>query len=132
MRPMHVAAGVAIFRAGEPSLAVYVIEQNEVAILVGDVTRQTEVARLHAGELFGESGVLDADARRDRDGDRRDDPSGELRRIIPARVRLGQQLHSDPAQGSLPSLTEYHAARHRSHGGQFVTPCDSPRTHRAW
>jgi CRP-like cAMP-binding protein len=63
MRPMHVAAGVAIFRAGEPSLAVYVIDQGEVAISVGDVTRQTEVARLHAGELFGESGVLEARAR---------------------------------------------------------------------
>ena len=59
MQPIHVAAGTAVFRAGEPSRAVYLIEDGEVAITVGRI----EVARLRAGELFGESGVLEARAR---------------------------------------------------------------------
>ena len=60
MQTQHVAAGATIFRTGEPSLAVYVIEDGEVAITVGNATAQIEVARLRAGELFGESGVLEA------------------------------------------------------------------------
>jgi CRP/FNR family cyclic AMP-dependent transcriptional regulator len=60
MQPMHVPAGATIFRAGDPSSAVYVIEDGEVAITVNGIT---EVARLHPGELFGESGVLEARAR---------------------------------------------------------------------
>jgi CRP-like cAMP-binding protein len=60
MQPLRVAAGATIFRAGDPSLGVFVIEDGEVAITVGDAI---EVARLHPGELFGESGVLEARAR---------------------------------------------------------------------
>ncbi len=60
MQTQRVEAGATIFRAGEPSLAVYVIEDGEVAITVGDVAACIEVARLRAGELFGESGVLEA------------------------------------------------------------------------
>ena len=60
MQQMHVPAGETIFRTGDPSSAVYVIEDGEVAITVNG---GTEVARLHAGELFGESGVLEARAR---------------------------------------------------------------------
>lgn len=56
MQPMHVPAGATIFRAGDPSHAVYVIDDGEVAITVHD---GIEVARLHAGDLFGESGVLE-------------------------------------------------------------------------
>lgn len=56
MRPMQFAAGTVIFRAGEASTAVYLIEDGEVAIRVGN---GVEVARLQAGELFGESGVLE-------------------------------------------------------------------------
>ena len=60
MQPMHVPAGGTIFSTGDPSSAVYVIEDGEVAITVNG---GTEVARLHPGELFGESGVLEARAR---------------------------------------------------------------------
>jgi CRP/FNR family cyclic AMP-dependent transcriptional regulator len=65
MQHLHVPAGATIFRAGDPSSAVYVIEDGEVAITVNDGTANggTEVARLHPGELFGESGVLEARAR---------------------------------------------------------------------
>ncbi len=56
MQTMHVPAGATIFHAGDPSLAVFVIEDGEVAITVHD---DVEVARLHPGELFGESGVLE-------------------------------------------------------------------------
>jgi hypothetical protein len=59
MEQRQVAAGTAIFRAGDPSEAVFIIQDGEVAITVGDRGAQTEVARLHAGELFGESGVLE-------------------------------------------------------------------------
>jgi len=54
---MHVPTGGTIFSTGDPSTAVYVIEDGEVAITVNG---GTEVARLHPGELFGESGVLEA------------------------------------------------------------------------
>ena len=56
MQTMRVTAGTTIFHAGDPSLAVFVIEEGEVAITVHD---DIEVARLHPGELFGESGVLE-------------------------------------------------------------------------
>lgn len=70
MQQLHVPAGATIFSSGDPSSAVYVIEDGEVAITVnrgtvngGTVNGGIEVARLHAGELFGESGVLEARAR---------------------------------------------------------------------
>lgn len=59
MQPMCVAAGATIFHAGEPSLAVYVVRNGEVAITVGDAAAPVEVARVRAGELFGKSGVLE-------------------------------------------------------------------------
>ncbi len=63
MRQMNVPAGTTIFRTGDPSAAVYVIEDGEVAISVGDAAAPIEVARLQAGALFGESGVLEARVR---------------------------------------------------------------------
>jgi len=60
MQPIHLPAGATIFRAGDPSVAVYVIEDGEVAITVND---GIEVARLLPGALFGESGVLEARVR---------------------------------------------------------------------
>jgi CRP-like cAMP-binding protein len=45
-----------IFSLGDKSTAVYVIEHGEVALIVDD---GIEVARLHAGELLGEAGVLE-------------------------------------------------------------------------
>jgi CRP-like cAMP-binding protein len=60
MQPLHMPAGATIFHAGDPSTAVYVIEDGEVAITVSG---GIEVARLHSGELFGESGVLEGRAR---------------------------------------------------------------------
>lgn len=57
MQLITVPAGETIFRVGDPSAAVYLIEDGEVPISVGD---NTEVAQLHAGDLFGESGVLEA------------------------------------------------------------------------
>ncbi len=56
MQPQHFNAGATIFRAGDPSVAIYIIQDGEVAIDVDGI----EVVRLHAGELFGESGVLEA------------------------------------------------------------------------
>ena len=60
MQPLVVNAGETIFRTGDPSHAVYIIDSGEVSITVGD---GIEVARLHGGALFGESGVLEARAR---------------------------------------------------------------------
>jgi CRP-like cAMP-binding protein len=60
MQPLYVPVGATIFRTGDASLAVYVIESGEVAITVND---GVEVVRLHPGELFGESGVLECRSR---------------------------------------------------------------------
>ena len=60
MQSMQVPAGATIFRTGDPSKAVFLIEDGEVAITV---LHGIEVARLHSGELFGESGVLEARVR---------------------------------------------------------------------
>jgi CRP-like cAMP-binding protein len=57
MKSLHLPAGATIFRTGDPSQGVFIIEDGEVAITVRD---GIEVARLHPGELFGESGVLEA------------------------------------------------------------------------
>jgi len=59
MQTMTVPAGEAIFRAGDPSLAVFIVQEGEVAIAVGDSPTSIEVARLGPGALFGESGVLE-------------------------------------------------------------------------
>lgn len=56
MQPQHIEAGATIFRSGDPSEGVYIIEDGEVAITVAG---GIEVARLQAGELLGESGVLE-------------------------------------------------------------------------
>ena len=66
MQSMHAPAGETIFRTGDPSSAVYVIEDGEVAITVSG---GTEVARLHPGELFGEFRRAGGPPPR-RDGDR--------------------------------------------------------------
>jgi len=60
MQTRQVQAGETIFRTGDPSLAVYVIANGEVVITVGGAAAGKEVVRLHAGALFGESGVLEA------------------------------------------------------------------------
>jgi signal-transduction protein with cAMP-binding, CBS, and nucleotidyltransferase domain len=54
MQLTNVADGETIFSVGDPS--TYVIENGEVAVTVND---GIAVARLHAGELFGEAGVLE-------------------------------------------------------------------------
>ena len=43
-------------RAGDPSRAVYLIEDGEIAITVPN---RIEVGRLYPGALFGEAGVLE-------------------------------------------------------------------------
>ena len=63
MQPTQYAQGATIFAQGDPSAAVYVIEHGEVAISVGQGRDAVEVARLHAGDLFGESGVLEGRTR---------------------------------------------------------------------
>lgn len=64
MQTIHIEAGATIFRTGDPSLAVYVIADGEVAITVDNNAAGDErVARLGAGELFGESGVLEGRTR---------------------------------------------------------------------
>jgi CRP-like cAMP-binding protein len=60
MQQMQVPAGATIFSTGDPSSAVYLIEAGEVAITVNS---GIEVARLHPGALFGESGVLESRTR---------------------------------------------------------------------
>lgn len=62
MRAQQHEAGTTIFSTGDPSLAVYVIEEGEISITVGDPPG-VEVARLGPGELFGESGVLECRVR---------------------------------------------------------------------
>jgi CRP-like cAMP-binding protein len=57
MPSLQVPAGATIFRTGDPSQAVFIIEDGEVAITVNG---GIEVARLYPGDLFGESGVLEA------------------------------------------------------------------------
>jgi len=63
MQTKRVEAGATIFRTGDPSLAVYVIADGEVAITVDEANGGERVARLCAGELFGESGVLEGRCR---------------------------------------------------------------------
>ena len=57
MPSLQVPAGATVFRTGDPSQAVFIIEDGEVAITVNG---GIEVARLYPGDLFGESGVLEA------------------------------------------------------------------------
>jgi CRP-like cAMP-binding protein len=59
MQLISLAAGEAIFQEGDPSDAVYVIDHGEIAIRAGEGEAQIEIVRLHAGDLFGEAGVLE-------------------------------------------------------------------------
>jgi CRP/FNR family transcriptional regulator, cyclic AMP receptor protein len=63
MQTKRVEAGATIFKTGDPSLAVYVIADGEVAITVDEASGDERVAHLCAGELFGESGVLEGRCR---------------------------------------------------------------------
>jgi hypothetical protein len=56
MKTRHYAANEVIFRVGDPSNAVFVITEGEVSI---SLPEGEEIVRLHAGDLFGESGVLE-------------------------------------------------------------------------
>ncbi len=60
MKTRHVAAGSVIFRTGDPSTEVYVITEGEVSIALDG---GFEIVLLKAGDLFGESGVLEKRAR---------------------------------------------------------------------
>ena len=60
MQTQHLAANEIIFRVGDPSAAVYVITDGEVSISLDD---GLEVIRLHASDLFSESGVLEKRSR---------------------------------------------------------------------
>jgi CRP-like cAMP-binding protein len=53
MQLTNASGGETIFSVGDTSTAVYVIEDGEVAITVD------QIARLHAGGLFGKAGVLE-------------------------------------------------------------------------
>ncbi len=57
---MRFAAGDKIFSAGQPSTGVYIIDHGDVLISVDDGPTRIDVAHLGAGDLFGESGVLEA------------------------------------------------------------------------
>jgi CRP-like cAMP-binding protein len=59
MDTLRFAAGDQIFSAGDPSTGVYIIDHGEVLISVDDGAARIDVAHLGAGDLFGESGVLE-------------------------------------------------------------------------
>ncbi len=56
MKTRQIPAGGVIFRTGDPSTEVFVITEGEVSIALED---GQEIVRLHPGDLFGESGVLE-------------------------------------------------------------------------
>lgn len=53
------AAGTVIFRDGDPGLCMYVIAEGEVEIIKGLGRDQILLARLHAGEFFGEMALIE-------------------------------------------------------------------------
>jgi CRP/FNR family transcriptional regulator, cyclic AMP receptor protein len=63
MRALTFKPGDFVFRAGEPSSAVYVIDHGEIAIRSGEGDAAIDIIRLHDGDLFGESGVLEGRTR---------------------------------------------------------------------
>jgi hypothetical protein len=56
MKTKQVAVGDVIFSIGDASHEVYIINEGDVSITLDD---GFEIVRLHAGDLFGESGVLE-------------------------------------------------------------------------
>ncbi|HVJ56134.1 MAG TPA: cyclic nucleotide-binding domain-containing protein [Aliidongia sp.] len=63
MHALSLNAGETVFRTGEPSSAVYVIEHGEIAIRSGEGAAMIDIVHLHDGDLFGESGVLEGRVR---------------------------------------------------------------------
>ncbi len=63
MHTLKLNAGDVVFRAGDPSSAVYIIEHGEIAIRSGEGDAAIDVVHLHDGDLFGESGVLEGRTR---------------------------------------------------------------------
>ena len=69
VQPVRVAAGETLFRQGDAGDALYLIDQGEVAVLVGSepstsaVSAAIPLARLAAGESFGETALLTGEPR---------------------------------------------------------------------
>ncbi|HSI82769.1 MAG: cyclic nucleotide-binding domain-containing protein [Candidatus Methylacidiphilales bacterium] len=61
----HIPAGANICRQGEPSDAVFIIEEGVAEVLLesDDFTRQRRVGYLAPGDIFGELGLLNDDPR---------------------------------------------------------------------
>ena len=57
MQPLTLRPGDAVFRRGDPSDAVYVIDRGEIVIRTGE--SEIDVVLLGDGDLFGEAGVLE-------------------------------------------------------------------------
>src|SRR5438874_1104181 len=60
---LHVKAGEAICREGEPGSEFFVISSGEVQVSCDGLEGAKEVARLHKGEFFGEMAALNGDLR---------------------------------------------------------------------
>jgi hypothetical protein len=60
MQTRHYKKGETIFRTGEPSTEVFILTDGEVSVTLDD---GCEIVRLHSGDIFGESGVLEKRAR---------------------------------------------------------------------
>lgn len=69
VQPVQVAAGETLFRQGDAGDALYLIDQGEVAVLVDSepptsaVTAAIPLARLAAGQSFGETALLTGEPR---------------------------------------------------------------------
>lgn len=93
--PMRLEAGASLFRVGDGSEAVYVVLAGEVEVAVPGLDgRDVWLARIGAGSLVGEMGVLDGGPR---SADVRAGPRTELWRI--GRRAVMDVLREEPASG---------------------------------
>jgi len=63
IKPASYAAGETVIREGDEGDSFYVIAEGEVEIRVGDKGQEQVVARLHAGDFFGEMSLMTGEAR---------------------------------------------------------------------
>jgi len=121
MQTMTVPAGEAIFRAGDPSLAVFIVQEGEVAIAVGDSPTSIEVARLGPALCSASQGVGMPPAIGHRHRRRRHDAAGHRGGDIFPGLRHGQRTRFVAGQAAVLAL-----ALHQPACGEAGRPVPAP------
>lgn len=62
MAEQQIAANATIFNEGDPADKAYVVLQGTIEVFKNDAGKEVKIAEFNEGEMFGETGIFDANA----------------------------------------------------------------------